>query len=194
MRTSFRIASCFTLTLLICSASAWAPPEEMADAHTLVFNSQHLSRTVEEIPAGIRSRTTSDDPELVEVLQRHPVDMNARLARGLRVRCWDPLFAELADRHDEIKFESHPIDNGIEVTVTSSDAEVVKLIRAHAAKVSEFVSRGPAAMREATPLPTGYVARESGMAEPRESAGQESPTRGGGACGKGGGCCKADGG
>ena len=51
------------------------------------------------------------------------------------------------------------VENGIEVVSTSDDAEVVKLIQAHARKVSEFVSRGMEAMHEKTPLPEGYSGR-----------------------------------
>ena len=48
------------------------------------------------------------------------------------------------------------IDGGVEVTETSEDEQVTKLIRAHAIKVEEFVARGLAAYQEETPLPAGY--------------------------------------
>ncbi len=49
------------------------------------------------------------------------------------------------------------LENGIEVTVTSDDAEVVKLVRAHAYKVSDFVKRGHAALHEGMGLPEDYT-------------------------------------
>lgn len=44
------------------------------------------------------------------------------------------------------------------MTETSDNPEVVKLIRAHARKVNEFVARGPAAVHEETPFPESYGA------------------------------------
>ena len=128
----------------------------MRDAHTLVFNYQSIQRQVIEISNGVRTRNTTSDPELISLLRKHPKEMDKHLSGGGQVRPWDPLFAELAKHHDSIKMEFRDIDNGIEVISTSDDPEVVKLIRAHAYKVSEFVERGRAAMHEATPLPDDY--------------------------------------
>lgn len=129
---------------------------EMRNAHTLVFNRESIKRVVEVVPGGVRTTNTTTDPELVAVLQNHPKEMSNRLKRGQHVRPWDPLFAELAKHADKVKMTYRKLENGIEVTSTSEDPEVVKLIRAHAAKVNEFVNRGRAAMREKTPLPENY--------------------------------------
>jgi hypothetical protein len=159
----------------------------MADAHTLVFNHESIHRTVEEIPGGIKSITTTDDPELIAVLHRHPTDMDARLDAGYMVRCWDPLFAELGARHEEIELQVTPMERGVEVTCTSEDPEVVKLIRAHAAKVSDMAERGPVAMREATPLPDDYAGQDDAAAKPTEAGAQQCPN----ADKTGQGCCRA---
>jgi hypothetical protein len=66
------------------------------------------------------------------------------------------VFVELAGVQHLITIEFENVKNGILVTSTSEDDEVVKLIRAHAYKVSEFVERGMEAMHEATPLPADY--------------------------------------
>jgi hypothetical protein len=128
----------------------------MRNAHTLVFNNGSLKREITDIPGGVRTVTTTTDPDLLETLRKHPREMDAHLSAGGHVRMWDPLFAELAKYHDKIKMEFKNLDNGIQVTSTSEDPEVVKLIRAHARKVSEFVARGRAAMHESTPLPKDY--------------------------------------
>jgi hypothetical protein len=48
-------------------------------------------------------------------------------------------------------------ENGVIVTETSEDAQVVKLIQQHANRaVSEFVERGMQRAMEPTPLPEGY--------------------------------------
>ena len=130
---------------------------EMKNAMTLVHNHERIERTVELIDGGVRTRTTTKDPELLAVLRRHPAEMEAVLDSGGRVRSWDPLFAELAERRDEVELEWREIDAGIEVEVTSADPGVTELIRAHARKVTEFVQRGPAAAHEPTSLPEGYT-------------------------------------
>lgn len=129
----------------------------MADAHALVFNNNQIQREIEELPNGVITRTTTSSPELLAVLQRHPKDMADHLADGGRIRNWDPLFAELAAVAGEVKMEVTQLENGLLVRSTSENPEVAKLIKAHAYKVSEFVARGTAAMREGTPLPADYV-------------------------------------
>jgi len=131
--------------------------ELMRDAHTLVFNNDLIARTIEEIPGGVRTVTTTTDPDLLKVLQRHPKEIGAYYKEGGMVRGWDPVFRELARRADEVEMNVKKIENGVEVTATSDDEEVAKLIRAHAYKVSEFVQRGRTAMHEPTPLPDDYV-------------------------------------
>lgn len=130
--------------------------ELMRDAHTLVFNNEAIVRTIEEIPGGVRTVTTTSDPELLKVLQRHPKEMGAYYHDGGMVRGWDPVFRALAQHGDKVNMDVKEIENGVEVTATSEDKEVAKLIRAHAYKVSEFVNRGREAMHEPTPLPEDY--------------------------------------
>ncbi len=130
---------------------------EMSDARTLVGNYQSITRHVEEIPGGVRTITTTTDPDLLDTLRRHPREMMDRLEGGRRVRHWDPLFAEIVKYTDKIRMVATDIPNGIEVVETSDDPEVAKLIVAHAYKVSEFAERGMKAMHELTPLPEGYA-------------------------------------
>jgi len=84
--------------------------------------------------------------------------------QGGMVRGWDPLFRELAAVSDKVKMEVKDIENGVEVLSTSEDAEVVKLIQAHADKVSEMARRGVPSMQEATAIPPGYTRPGSGNA------------------------------
>lgn len=136
----------------------------MDDAHALVFNNNQIQREIEDLPNGVVTKTTTSNPELLAVLQRHPKDMADHLKEGGRVRNWDPLFAELAAVADEVTMEVTQLENGLLVRSTSENPEVAKLIKAHAYKVSEFVARGTAAMREGTPLPSDY-ARKDGTAD-----------------------------
>lgn len=126
---------------------------EMDTAHLLLNNYRKIQRSIEDIPGGVRTRTTTDDPELVPVLHRHVQEMVDLMASGDRVRVWDPLFDELFDHADAIQLEVRTLENGVEVVETSQQETVVPLIRAHARKVDDFIQRGPQACAEATPLP-----------------------------------------
>lgn len=132
----------------------------MPDAMALLRAYNDLKRTFEEIPNGIRSTTTTTEPAVLDLLRRHPREMYAFYHAGGVVRPRDPMFGELARVSDKITMEFRDIENGIEVTATSDDADVVKLIRAHAAKVSDFVKRGMPAWHEGGTLPDDYVRPE----------------------------------
>ena len=132
---------------------------EMQNAHFLVTNHDRLERKVEDIPNGVQTVTTTDDPELLEPLREHVREMSAMLEGGGHIRNWDPLFAEIFENAESIQFEIEEIENGVLVTEVSDDEEVVKRIRAHARKVDQFVAEGPEACREETPLPDNYAGR-----------------------------------
>ena len=111
-----------------------------------------------EIPEGVRTITLTSDPDLLKVLRRHPREIRQYLEDGGRVRMWDPLFVEMIQQKDHIQMEVQEIQNGVEVTLTADHPEVVSLVRAHAAKVTDMVQRGPASAHEETSLPLGYAA------------------------------------
>ena len=132
----------------------------MKTYRTLLENHASIERTFEEIPGGIRSITTTSDPELVPVLREHVSQMIALLESGGWIRGWDPLFAEIFERADEIETTVENIDGGVAVTETSANEDVALLIKAHAEKVMEFAAHGVEAYDEQTPLPDGYDRRE----------------------------------
>lgn len=129
---------------------------EMEAIHFLLDHHDEIQRSVEQLPDGVRTTTTTTNPELTEMLRRHVTEMETLLASGGRIRNWDPLFVELFEHAGAIWMEFANIDNGIVVTETSTDESVVRLIHAHARKVDDFVARGRDASHEETPLPEGY--------------------------------------
>lgn len=136
------------------------PPAAMESIHGLLARHDELTRTIEDIPGGVRTTTTTDNPEVLAMLRQHVGEMEALLDEGGRIRQWDPLFAEIFDHREDIEIEIEEIADGVQITETSSNEEVVKLIRAHARKVDEFVERGWQACREETPLPEDYQGAE----------------------------------
>ena len=152
------ITTCLALAALLSLTAAAQPNTAlMQDARTLAFNHGPIQRAVEDVEGGIKAVTTTTDPELVPVLQRHVRAMHDHYTQGGVVRRWDPLFAELSKVSGAVDFTVVDVENGVEVLATSADPNVVLLIRAHAAKVTDFQQRGPGAMRETSPLPAGYT-------------------------------------
>jgi len=125
--------------------------------HELLSRHDAIKRRVEDIPGGVRTVTTSDDPEIAALIQLHVRQMVARFDAGRPVRKWDPVFAELHKHYDKVTLTMEDIPGGLRVVETSDDPQVTRLIRQHAHRgVSEFVERGFDRAREATPLPEGY--------------------------------------
>lgn len=125
--------------------------------HELLSRHEDIQRTVDDIPGGIRSVTTSSDPQIAALIRLHVRQMAARLEAGMPVRRWDPLFQEIHKHADQIEIKIEDISDGLIVTETSQDPQVVLLIRQHAHQgVSQFVERGFDRAREVSPLPKGY--------------------------------------
>ena len=131
--------------------------EHRAVAHQLLEQHQSILRTVKEIPGGVETVTTSDDPEVADLIRSHVNQMKQRLDNGEPIHAFDPLFQEVFKRHKDIELSVEAIAGGVRVRETSDDAQVVKLIRQHATRaVSEFAQHGPARASVPTPLPEGY--------------------------------------
>lgn len=134
---------------------------EMRNVHALIAAHGDIERLVEELPTGVRTLTTTTNPELLPTLREHVAEMAAMIEGGGRIRNWDPLFATIFDHSEAIEIEIEEIENGVAVIETSADPRVAALIRAHAYKVNEFVARGQEAYRESTPLPEEWAATEA---------------------------------
>ena len=136
------------------------PPAVMETVRALVHDYRHeIERRVDEVENGVVTVTRAPSSEAAAAaIRRHVGEMKQLLEEGGRVRMWDPLFRELFAHADEIVMELEELEDGMKVTETSDDPEVVALIRAHARKVTEFIERGPAAVHEETPLPAAYEA------------------------------------
>lgn len=137
--------------------------EAMPTIHLLLANHEQIERDVEEIPGGVRTVTTSGDPVITEAIRDHVHQMKERVEDGRPIRMMDPVFREIFKHHGKIEMEIEEVPGGVRVTETSSDPQVVLLIRQHAKRaVSEFVDQGMPRAMQPTPLPEGYG---SGVAE-----------------------------
>lgn len=123
-----------------------------ADIGYLLDHHHQLQRQVTLLDNGFSATTTSDQPEVVEVLQRHVLDMKARFDKGRAIRSWDAVYALLFAYKDHIDVDYQLITNGIQSRVTTQDPELVEAVQAHAHAVSGFVRQGRAVSGEGYPL------------------------------------------
>ena len=124
-----------------------------ADIIALLEGHTRLRRVTEHLPNGIRSCTTSDDPELAAILLRHAADMKARFAKGRAIRSWDPLFAMLFEQRDTIHVELMARADGLCAELTCTDPALIPLIHAHDKALMQFVAEGRTAASQESPVP-----------------------------------------
>lgn len=130
---------------------------DMRPIHGLLASHKKIERRVEDIPNGVRTITTSDDPKVAGLIRTHVRQMKARYGRGQPIRLMDPVFRELFRNRHKASFEFEDVPGGIRVTHTSDDPQVVLLIRQHARRfVSEAAEHGMNRAMRPTPLPQGY--------------------------------------
>lgn len=127
--------------------------KHQADISALLDQHQAISRQVNLLDNGFQASTTSSDPQLAQVLQTHVSDMKARFAKGRAIRSWDKLYALLFAYRDQIQVDYQMLPNGVASTVTTTNAQLVPLLHAHAHTVSGFVEQGRAVSGNASPLP-----------------------------------------
>jgi hypothetical protein len=123
---------------------------ESAELAVMFRNFQTLQREVETLPNGIRTRTFSTDPEVMAVLVSHVVGMIDRVEEGRdpKVFIQSPTLDIFFARPDAITTDIDIRDDGIHVTQTSDDPEMVEALHVHAAEVSAMAERGMQAVHE----------------------------------------------
>ncbi|HZA51065.1 MAG TPA: cupredoxin domain-containing protein [Myxococcaceae bacterium] len=145
---------------MMSGAMGPAMMRDMRPIHGLLLQHEKIRREVKDIPGGVRTLTTSDDPEVAALLRAHVGQMSERIEKGRPIRQMDPLFREIFEHHEKIRMRVEEVPGGVRVTETSDDPKVTLLIRQHARRaVSEFVRGGMSRAMRPTPLPDGYDER-----------------------------------
>jgi len=115
---------------------------EMFNRHT------EITRTVEEIPGGIRTTTQSNSPDLVAQLQAHVSSMYAHVDQGAEVVCMSGSLPTLFRHANGYRRQLTFTPTGVIAEETSDDPALTQAIRAHAQEVTGFVRDGmPPMMR-----------------------------------------------
>ena len=109
-----------------------------------------IHRNVTVLPDGVRAVTESDNPEVAALIQEHVGDMYTRIDQdrpfAYPMSQTVPVLFRNTSRYRR-QLEITP--KGVAITETASDADMVKLIKAHAREISGFVTDGmPAMMRD----------------------------------------------
>ena len=127
-----------------------ATEEESAEMALLFRNFQSIDRKVENLPNGIRTVTNSSDPDTMAALASHVTGMIQRVEEGRdpKVFIQSPTLDIFFQRGDAIETEIELTDEGIIVTQTSDDPEVVASLQTHAAEVTDMADRGMQAVHE----------------------------------------------
>ncbi len=124
---------------------------QMSVIHEMVMNHDKITRTVTNLPDGIRTVTESDDPRLTQLIKDHIVTMNERVSAGsdpgLPVE--SPALHKIFADKGRIRTVTEMTAKGIVIVQTSSDPATVAALQQHAAEVSDLARDGMSAMREA---------------------------------------------
>lgn len=124
---------------------------QMAVIHELIANHDKITRTVTNLPDGIRTVTESDDSSLARRIKEHVVTMNVRVESG-KDPGW-PMESEalraIYKNSATVRTVVDSTAKGIVIVQTSNDSAMVTALQQHAAEVSNLVKGGMAAMHEA---------------------------------------------
>lgn len=117
---------------------------ESLELRDMFADHQKISRSVENLPNGIRTLTETKDPALREALVTHVTGMINRVDEGRdpRVPIQSPTLDILFQNRALIVTEMEPTDSGILVIQTSEDPATVAALQKHAAEVSDLAARG----------------------------------------------------
>lgn len=149
-----KIHAAFVLAFLIpaCSSAPKAPVDQGPRPGSIAYDKgiwmdmlEHhdaIRRDVKLLDNGVEATTESDDPRLVALIQDHTESMQERIRQSAPVRMWDPVFVDLFKNGHKVKLEMRKTPKGVHIVETSDDPETVKLLKAHALGVSEFVHEG----------------------------------------------------
>ncbi|GAN73287.1 hypothetical protein Apmu_0061_09 [Acidiphilium multivorum AIU301] len=108
-----------------------------------------IQRATEYLPNGIIDATASSNPKTAGIIQAHVIEMYNRMAANRPFNyMMSPSASTMLQNADKYQRSYRLLPTGIEVTETSDDPEMVKVIYAHAKELDRFAKEGmPAMMR-----------------------------------------------
>jgi len=127
-----------------------ATQQESAELAIMFRNFDTISRSVDNLPNGIRTVTVSSDEAVMDALVSHVVGMIDRVERldDPKIFIQSPTLDIFFMRGDDIKTDIEVTEAGIVVVQVSDDPELVTALQVHAAEVSDMADRGMHAVHE----------------------------------------------
>ncbi len=127
-----------------------ATPEESAELAVMFNNFKTLTRSVTNLPNGIRTVTSSSSPEVMAALTSHVSGMIGRVETldDPKIIIQSPTLDIFFQRGKGITSTIDITDEGIVVVQTSDDPEMVTALHTHAGEVSDMAARGMQAVHE----------------------------------------------
>ena len=124
---------------------------QMAVVHKLLVNHNRITRTVTQLPGGVRTITESDDPLIAQHIKDHVATMTARVIAGddPDLRLESDALRTIFRNKDKIRTYTDTTAKGILLIQISSDRETIAALQQHASEVSELVRRGMPALHDA---------------------------------------------
>ena len=107
---------------------------EVAHMRTLFQKHPAITRDVKNIDNGIITTTPSDDPKVANALINHVAEMITRVEQGdnPETPIQSPTLSILFEQGESIETEIETVENGVIVTQTSSNGDVVAALQKHA--------------------------------------------------------------
>ena len=124
--------------------------DEVDALKELFINHQGITRTVENLPNGIRTVTEAEDEVLRDAIVNHVASMINRVEDGFdpRIPIQSPTLDLLFAKPELITTEIEFTETGVIVVQTSDDAAMVEALQTHAGEVSDLAARGMVAVHE----------------------------------------------
>jgi hypothetical protein len=121
---------------------------EVADTHELFLNHDRITRSVTNLPNGIRTVTESSDPHIAHVLRDHVTASRKRVETGNDpgMPIESPALRSIYRNEHTIQTTFEPSATGIVIVQTSADPDTVAALQQHASEVTDFVRDGMAAL------------------------------------------------
>jgi len=119
---------------------------DMNLVYQLLHAHDRIERSVTRLPDGIRTLTESNDAQVAQALKAHVSSMMERLREARVFNLFSDTLPVLFAKKERIETRVETTRNGIAVTQTSKDPEVVAALQGHADEVSELARDGMIAM------------------------------------------------
>lgn len=127
-----------------------ASPEESEELAVMFRDFQSITRSVENLPNGIRTVTSSTNPDVMAAMVSHVVGMIGRVEAkdDPQIMIQSLTLDIFFERAELLETTVDVTEEGIVVVQTSTDPELVEALHKHAAEVSAMAMRGMDAVHD----------------------------------------------